>query len=150
MATTFDTIASFVRPVLGDSDTENWVYSQDAIFQHIRLWTMTTNDPELQEDASDPTKFTRDLTPTQKAVCIFSVAKGLLSPVPNFFAYRTPVQSGTRSGATVQLLTWIEEQLGKLNGGFFPISSDDELHAILLGPQRFLVQFNDVLSKLHT
>lgn len=152
MATAFDEIVGFARVVLGDTDTENFVYTQDAIYQHIRLLTLTQEGilegASFQEDGLSNGNFTEDLTAKAKAICIFSVAKGLLSPVPNFFSYRTPVQSGTRSGHTLQLLAWIDENLSKLRGGSFPISSDDELQAILLGPSRFYDQYNAAMAKV--
>lgn len=151
MATAFDEIAGFVRAVLGDTDSENFVYTQDAIEQHIRLLILTQNgmleSASFLENPLSTGNFTGTLTAKAKVLCIFSVAKGLISPVPNFFSYRTPVQSASRSGHTLQLLAWIDENLSKLRGGSFPISSDDELQAIILGPSRFWNQYNAALAK---
>lgn len=149
MATSFDDIAGFVRTILGDHDSENFVYTQEAIYQHIRFQTMTQDNPGLQEDAPpNDENFTQTLEPKAKVTLILLVAKGLIVPVPNYFAYSNPVNSGTRSGHTVQILGWIDETLTKLQGGAFPVSCDDEMDAILLGPKRFLDQYNDTVSKM--
>ena len=145
MATPFTEIGQYVRAILADTDSERQLYSDSTIAQHIRLQIMVRNDLSIQE-GSPQGNFSKDLSMTQKAQIVFSVAKGLISQVPNYFAYATPVQSVTRSGQTIQLLAWIQGMLDKANGGTLVMSTDDEFKALIQGPDRFLTSFRGALG----
>lgn len=135
-ATAFSELHPFIRVVLGDTDKLKAMYSTDVLNQHLRLLVLQQSIPEYQESGKTA-KFVTELTPIQKAKLIYSVAKAIVSQMPQSFSYRTPVFSISRSGMAAQLMAWIDEQLGLIDGGVSPIEYDTELSAILNSSIRF-------------
>lgn len=147
MATTFADLAPLIRAALGDYDAQSFLYSDDAINSQLRLLIMTMNDSTFQENGQS-FAFTTDLAVKQKAQAIFKVAIAMCSPQSNYFSYRTPIQSVTRSGGAMQLLAWLQGQLDLVNGGAFAIACDDELSAMLQGPRRYTEALDQALTGL--
>lgn len=135
-ATTFAELYPFIRVVLGDTDALRVMYTADVLNQHLRLLILQQSAPEYQEQGTT-TEFTTELFPLQKARLIYSVAKAIVSQMPSAFSYRTPVFAISRSGMAAQLLAWIDQQIGEIDGGVSPIEYDTELSAILNSSIRF-------------
>lgn len=140
MVTTFNAVRDFVRPLLGDTDKQRIVYSDAVIDQHIRLVIITHADAAVQENG-ESAQFTVELGQQQLAIMVFRVAKSIISPRDNFFSYKTPILTITRNGGQVQLMSYIDSNISKLSGGAIVIRSDNELQALLWGPDRFWNDF---------
>lgn len=137
MTTQFSDLYPLIRVLLGDNDDQNRMYSDQVLASQIRLRILTDDDLSVQEDGSS-TIFTESLTAQQKALIILRAAKAIIAPVPNEFSYRSPVHSVSRRGGSIQLLSYLDEQIDTVEGG--NIRMDTEITAILNGAIRF---YND-------
>lgn len=147
MATTFEEIRDYVRPLVGDNDASAFRYSDSVLNQHIRLIIIRTDDADIVEDTEaneGEEAFTLTLDNKDKALLAYRVAQSLIVHLPKEFSYRTPVLSVTRKGITQELLSHLEDQIIKLeNGGSsIAISSDHFIEALINGTQRFIDEFS--------
>jgi hypothetical protein len=141
MATTqFQELRDLIRPLLGDADSRRRMFSDVVIDSHIRLRILTDNSLDVQEDGTSGV-FTEELTAPQKALIIFKVARAIISPIPDSFAYRNPVHSVSRRGGSIQLIAYLDGQIEEVEGG--NIRFDTEITAILNGALRFYQDYAD-------
>ena len=146
MATEFKTIRDFVRPVLGDTDAQRLLYSDNTLNQHIRLLILKEDDPEIQEGAEG--EFATALTAKQKALTVYRTARSVLSGQPDEFSYKGPVMSASRKGGVLQLLAYIDRQISDIEGGETMVLYDTELDALLNGAYRFMQDLSDAQANL--
>lgn len=135
--TSFSDLYPYVRAILGDSDSQKQLYSDQAIDSHIKLQIALKNSPDIQQDGTD-LHFTTDLSLSQQAVMALRIAKAILAPQADTFAYRTPAISVSRKGGVFQLMRYIDEQLIVLEGGATILRYETEIHAIVNHAHRFL------------
>jgi hypothetical protein len=145
MTTTFAELYPLIRVILGDTDLQVIRYSDAVLASQIRLRLLTDNYSDVQEDGNSAT-FAAELTANQKALIVLKVAKAIVAPMANSFSYRNPVQSVSRSGSTVQLLAYLDEQISDLESSVGKtIRFDTEIAAILNGALRFYSDYADAL-----
>lgn len=147
MATTFEEIRSYVRVILGDDDSQNYVYTDEALNQHIRLQVYALQNSGVQEDGSSES-FTQTLLGVTIAELAYRVSKGVISGTPDFFQYRTPVMSATRSGSARQLIDHCEQMIGDLQGGFLALKEDNEIFALLSCVERWERDYRDGIAAI--
>jgi len=147
MATTFSSLYGFIRAILGDRDPVRVMYSDDVLDQHISLAAMMLMDSAVVVDEeSDPLAFTTTLSTTNKGIVVLEAALTILGPNSEYFSYRTPIHSVTRSGGVNSIISWIEDRLGDLRGGRFAFTADNELIALVNGAERFIDAFDEALA----
>lgn len=144
MATSFKSLHTLIRAVLGDSDSQVLIYSDCVLDSHIRLRILTDNNQEAQEDG-DSAIFTRDLTAQQKALLVIKVAKAIIAPSPDSFSYRNAVHAVSRRGGTLQLLSYLDEQLELLESDGY-IKFDSEITAMINGALRFYNNYSEAMT----
>lgn len=144
MATAFITLYPLVRALLGDHDAQVRMYSDTVLDAQLRLRLLTDNDPVVLEDGTTRI-FTTELTPVQKALLIYRMAKAILAPQADFFSYKTPVHSVTRRGHILSLRAYLDEQLELLEGGSALLRYDSDLDAMIHGSTRYLSDLNAAL-----
>ena len=146
MPTTFDEVRAFVRAITGDSDIQNYVYSDDALNQHIRLQIFGLNETLVQEDGLSQV-FTQTLVGRSQAILAYRVARGLVSATPDYFQYSNPVMSAARRGGSRQLISHCEMMLSDLEpGGFLALKEDNEIFAYLTQVERWDRDYTDGLD----
>jgi hypothetical protein len=145
MATKFQEIRDLVRAIVADSDSQNFLYANETIDQHIKLIVMTEDDAAIQtDDDAEVPSFTTSLPSTSKALMAYKVAQSIIAPNPDYFAYKSPVLTVTRGGGTTLLLAQIQKQLDRLQGGFLALHEDNELWAFVNGPDRWDKDWADI------
>lgn len=144
MATQFKEIRSLARAIMLDVDDQNFMYPDAVIDSHIKLIVMVENKTTIQmpDEETTPPAFTATLTPTDKALLAYLVARSIISPNPDYFTYKSPVLTVARAGGTIQLLNQIQRQLDQLQGGFLALKEDNELWALVNGPVRWARDWN--------
>ena len=142
MPTTFETIRTYVRAVLGDTDTNVIKFSDDNLNTHIRLVILRRDDPDIQEDGTSAV-FTKTLTNKNIALMAYLVAESVIMNIPDTFSYKTPVLSVVRRGGIRQLLSHFEEQISEIEGGTFAFSEDQFIDAFIRGTERFVDEFSN-------
>ena len=145
MATTFEEIRVFVRAITGDSDAQNYVYSDDALNQHIRLQVYGADNAGVQEDSLSQS-FTETLTGKVQSILAYKVARGLVSATPDYFQYSNPVMSAARRGGSKQLINHCEMMISELEGGFLALKEDNEIFAYLTQLERWDRDYTDGLD----
>lgn len=141
--TTFSELRPLIRVLLGDTDPQLIMYPDTVLDSHIRLRTLTDNNLDVLEDGNSG-QFVTVLTAAQKSLVILKVAKAIISPVPDSFAYRNPVHSVSRKGGTIQLLAYLDSQIDEVEGG--NIRFESEMTAILNGALRFYDDYSAALT----
>lgn len=144
MATSFKSLHTLIRAILGDSDSQVVMYSDCVLDSHIRLRILTDNNQEVQEDG-ESANFTKDLTSQQKALLVFKIAKAIIAPVPDSFSYRNAIHSVSRRGGTLQLLSYLDEQIESLEDGGY-LKFDTEIIAMLNGALRFYNNYSEAVT----
>jgi hypothetical protein len=149
MATSFDDVHGFVRPILGDVNSQNYRYAQSTLDAWLRLAIITEDKAGIQENGTSRT-FTEDVSNKDQAILAYSVARGIISGTPDFFQYRTPVMTVARKGASQQMISHIDRQLGDLRGvgGFLALQEDNEIKASLNWYDRFWRDWEEADSEV--
>lgn len=154
MATTFESLYRRIRAPLGDVNTKRLLYSDDVLADYLRLLILSGNNAAVLEDETlvlgdvGFPSFTQDLSTVNKALLIFGAIRAIISPQANYFSYKTPIHSVTKSGHVSQLLAWVTEQLDGLQGGAFSWAADNELDAAINDSYRFLRTVTDSISEM--
>ena len=140
MATKFSELRPLIRSILGDTNPSALVYSDHTIDNHIRLIILSGDNSDIQESDPrvDPPVFTEDLSSQEKATIVFKAARGVISFIPNEFAYQTPVMKVRRKGVVSQILANIDRNLSDIEG--MPISSENEIEAYVNAWNKFYDQ----------
>lgn len=144
MATTFKSLHCLIRAVLGDNDSQVLLFSDDTLNSHIRLRILADNNQDVQEDG-ELAVFTRDLTAQQKTLLILKVSKAIIAPVPDSFSFRNAVHSVSRRGGSLQLLSWLDEQIESVESDSY-MKSDTEISAFINGALRFYNNYSEAAT----
>lgn len=145
MATSFETIRTFVRGILLDTDPNCYVYSDSALNGQIRWVIVFWNDSTVQE-SDTPEQFTITLTAKQQATLVLTIAKNIIAPQHDTFSYRTPITSVVRKGGIRQMYAHLEQQLAALNGGSIACASETDMTAIFNSLERWTDAYTEASS----
>lgn len=135
MATSFETIRDYIRAALLDTNSEQFIYTDEALNSQIRFSILVFNDDAYQEGALE--EFSDDLTQLEKAVFSLRTAIRILSGLPDDFAYKSPVLTVSRKRQKADLLSHLQTLLDDALGGQFAIAIDTDFAAIVQGFDRF-------------
>lgn len=146
MATTFADLYTYIRTILGDTDSVVVVYLDNVLDQQIRL-ALATDPLDLNLEESGTTKtFTKTLTLTEQATMSFLVARALAANLDNEFSYKTPVHSVRRKGGAANLRSYIAEMIDELSGGNVIINEEGELSLYLNYHDRYCDDYTQALN----
>lgn len=144
--TSISTILFYIRAALQDFDSENRLYSDEALEQNVSLTVLGLSfDPETGVENTDYAQdgdgnFIADLTSKQKVIVSLKTAIRILSGNPAEFSYKSPVISVSRKFSKTQigLIDSLQEMLDAAEGGRFSIETDTDFNAVIQGFDRFL------------
>ncbi len=146
MATAYSEIYGYVRSLIGDDNSEAYLYTDGVLLSQLNFLIIELDDPLITVGSSS--HFATVLTNNQLATFAVKMALNILSPESDNFRYTAPMLSVARSGGISALVTFLKAKLDVLEGNDNATATDDFISALLAGPRRYFDTIQAGLSAI--
>jgi len=128
-----------MRAVLDDTDSQAYVYSNEALDQHVELNALLMG---LETDANG---IVGSVERSVFSLIFLKSCESILVGVSDSFSYKGPVISGSRSGGVAKTLSWITNAIRAIDAGKL-MAWSGELDTLYKFPCRYIDELTKAIQ----